>query len=196
VTPEQPALGVAIVAIALVAGYAVGSIPLARLLARAAGVDPLLAGDGNPGAANVWHLAGPGWGMLALSGDLAKGVVPVSLAIVTWSWNLGWFAALGAVAGASWPLLGRLPGGRGVAVFSGAAFALAPPAGTVSVLLTLAVVGAGRLVRRNLRVAAIAAGVGSYPVLFLAAQQDVVRLCALLVLYLVALVRYLSTARR
>lgn len=182
--------------LALVIGYGIGSIPLARWIARAAGHDPVVEGERNPGSANVWKIAGPGWGMLALTGDLAKGVIPVALGSVTWSWSIGWAAGLGALIGASWPGPGRLPGGRGVAVLSGAAFALAPPAGLVSVALTLLIVAGGRLLGGNTRVAAISVGIASYPALFLAFHQDVARLSALLVLYLVAAARYLATRHR
>jgi len=193
---ESLAIDAVATAIALLAGYLVGSIPLSRLIARAAGHDPLLEGERNPGAANVWKLAGPGWGLLALAGDLAKGVVPVAVGIVSWSWSIGWVAGLGALLGASWPALGRLPGGRGVAVFAGVAFTLAPPAGVVSVALTVLVVGVARLLGRNGRVAGIAIGIASFPPLFLAVQQDVARLCALLVLYLVAALRFATTRTR
>ena len=183
------------VAIALLAGYLVGSLPVARRIAILAGHDPVAEGERNPGSANVWKLAGPGWGLLALTGDLAKGVIPVAIGIVTWSWSVGWAAGVGALLGASWPALGRLPGGRGVAVLSGVSFTLAPPAGIVSVTLTLLVVLVGRLVGRNARVVAIAVGIASFPVLFLAVQQDVARLAALLVLYLLAVLRYVTTRR-
>jgi acyl phosphate:glycerol-3-phosphate acyltransferase len=189
-------LDLVLTVVALLGGYLVGSLPSAAWIGRTAGVDPLRDGERNPGAANIWKLAGPGWGFLALTADLAKGVIPVAVGIVTWSWSIGWVAGLGALLGACWPALGRRPGGRGVATFSGVAFALAPPAGTVSVLLTLLVVGIGRLVRRNTRVVAVAVGIGSFPPLFLAVQQDIARLCAVLVLYLVTLARFLTTRDR
>jgi glycerol-3-phosphate acyltransferase PlsY len=180
-------------------GYAVGSLPLSGWIARSAGADVDRDGERDPGFASVWRLAGPGWGLLALTADLSKGVLPVALATVTWSWGAGWAAGLGALAGACWPALGRVPGGRGtavLAVFAGAAFLLAPPAGVISVLLAVAVLGTARLAGRNGRVAAIAAGMGLYPLLFFAAYRDPLRLAALLSLYLVAALRYATTPRR
>jgi glycerol-3-phosphate acyltransferase PlsY len=184
-----------ITGIALLAGYLVGSVPVSALVGRAAGVDVVHEGEANPGSANVWRLAGPGWGFLALTGDLAKGVLPVAIGTVTVSWSIGWVAGLGALVGASWPLVGRLRGGRGVAVFAGIAFALSPAAGMLGVLLTLAVLGVARALGRNGRVTAIAAGVGTYPLLFLADQADLLRLAALMTLYLVALLRFVTTRR-
>jgi acyl phosphate:glycerol-3-phosphate acyltransferase len=177
------------------AGYAIGSLPASAWIARAAGVDVRRDEDLNPGSADVWKLAGHGWGLLAFTADLSKGVLPVALATVTWSWGAGWAAGLGALAGACWPAFGRIPGGRGVAVFAGAAFALAPPAGVIGVLLALAVAGVARLVGRSGRTVAIAVGAVTFPLLFYAAYRDPLRLAALMSLYLVAVLRYLTTRR-
>jgi glycerol-3-phosphate acyltransferase PlsY len=187
------------VVLAAAAGYLVGSIPVTGWIARSAGVDAHGDRERNQDWAGVWRLAGSGWGLLALMGDLSKGVLPVAIATVTWSWGAGWAAGLGALTGACWPAFGRVPGGRVVAVLAvlaGAGFALAPPAGIIGVLLTLAVAGVARLFGRNWRVAAIAVGVGTYPLLFLAAYPDPTRLAALMSLYLVAAIRYVTTRRR
>jgi len=189
-------LDVLLVVIPLVFGYLVGSIPVSPLVGRVAGVDVANGGERNPGSANVWKLAGPGWGLLALSGDLAKGALPVAIATVTWSWNAGWLAGLGATIGAAWPLIGRRQGGRGVATFAGAAGAMAPPAGLVGFALAALVALSARLLGRNGRVLAIAVAVGTYPVLFMAVHGDVRRLYALLLLYTVTMVRYLATRKR
>lgn len=179
--------------IALVAGYLVGSIPVATLVGRRAGVNPTRDGEGLPEAADVWTLAGPGWGLLALTGDLARGILPVAVGIVTWSWATGWFAGLGALLGACWPAFGRLRGGRGIATLAGVAFALAPAAGTVSALLALAVAGVARVLGRDGRGAAIAAGIVGFPFLLLADQADPARLAGVTVLYLVAATRFATT---
>ena len=190
-------------AICVAAGYAVGSLPVSVWIARAAGADLGRDGGSHLDPAGVWSLAGPGWGLLALTAELSKGMLPVALATVTWSWGAGWVAGLGALLGACWPALGRFPGGRTragrgtttFALFAGVAFALAPPAGIICVLLALAVMGAARLVGRNGRVAAIAVGVGTYPLLFFAAYRDPLRLAALTTLYLVAGLRCVTTRR-
>jgi glycerol-3-phosphate acyltransferase PlsY len=183
------------IAIAIGLGYLAGSIPVSAWVGRRAGVDVIQDGEANPGSANVWKLAGPGWGMLALAGDLATGVLPVAIGIATWSWWAGWAAGLGALIGASWPLFGRLKGGRGVAVFAGVAITLSPPAGLLAVLLTLAVLGTARLLGRNGRVAAITVGVGAFPLLFWAAEPALPRLAAVMTLYLVAALRFATTRR-
>jgi glycerol-3-phosphate acyltransferase PlsY len=116
--------------------------------------------------------------------------------MVTLGWWTGWAAGVGALAGAAWPALGRLAGGRGVAAFSGVAVALSPLSGTLGVLVTVAVVLLSRAVGRNGRASGIAAGIAVYPVLFLGEQGDLLRLAGLGVLYLVAVVRFFTTARR
>ena len=134
--------------------------------------------------------------MLALTGDLAKGVVPVAAGIVTWSWGVGWVAGLGALLGACWPAFGRAPGGRGVIVLGGVAFTLAPLAGVASLLLAGLVLGVGTVFGRNARRPAIATAIGSFPFVFLLVQQDLARLGALLALYLVAGLRHVTTRDR
>ena len=161
-----------VLVIAAAAGYAVGSLPVSAWVARA---------------------GGPGWGLLALTVDLSKGVLPVALATVTWSWAAGWAAGLGVLGGACWPALGRIPRGRWGTVFAGVAFALAPPAGIVAILLALLVAGVVRMLGRNWRFAAIGVGAGTYPLLFFAAYPDPARLALLMCLYLVALVRLVAT---
>lgn len=177
----------------LAAGYGVGSIPVTAWIARAAGVNPHLDGERNTGPAGVWTVAGPGWGLLAFSAELSKGLLPVALATVTWSWGAGWAAGLGALLGDCWPAIGRLPGGRGVGVLPGVAFALAPPAGVIGVLLALTAAGAARLLGRDGRVLAIAVCIGTYSLAFYAAYQDPLRVAALMALYVVAGIRLVST---
>ena len=172
-----------VAALALVGGYLAGSVPLSTMIGRAAGDDVTRVGErgASPGSADVWRLAGPGWGLLALAGDLAKGLLPVAIGIVTWSWWAGW------------PLFGRLPGGRGVVLLAGVAIALSPTAGMVAVLLAALALGVARLMGRTGRVAAIATGFGVYPLLFLLDQGDLTRLAGVGALYLVAVLRTATT---
>ena len=172
---------VVLVTIALVGGYLVGSIPTGRLGGRD---------------------AGPGWAFLALTAAVATGVVPVAVGIVTWSWGIGWVAGLGAVLGACWPGLGRTGGDArdttttGLATLGGAAFALAPLAGAISLVLALVALAVGRVAKRDARGLAGVVGFGTFPALFLAQHHDLGRLGALLVLYLVVLVRSVTARDR
>jgi glycerol-3-phosphate acyltransferase PlsY len=192
---DAPLIDLLRTAAALLAGYLVGSLPLALWIGRAAGVDATRDGEANPGAANVWKLAGPGPGLLALSGDLAKGVVPVAVGVVTFGWWTGWVAAVGAVAGACWPAFGRWPGGRGVSTLAGACVPLAPVSGAIGFALAAAVAVVGRLAGRNARVAAIVAGFGSFAVLVVVELADAARLAGLGLLFLGVALRYAATRR-
>ena len=177
------------------AGLAAGRARIARLAGVDLAVVDTAAADvrgGGPGT--VWRLAGPGWGFLALTADLAKGVVPVAIGVVTFSWAIGWVAGLGAVLGAGWPAFGRAAGDRGLGTFGGAAFTLAPPVGMLSVLLGLGVLAVGRVAGRDARTPAIATGLATFPVLFLLTEADLARLAAIVVLTVVAIVR-LATLR-
>ena len=191
-----PVAGVLVGALALLVGYLVGSVPAAARIGRLAGIEPAAGGVpwGRPAA--VWRSAGPGWGFLALTADLAKGVVPVAIGVVTFSWAVGWAAGVGAVLGAGWPAFGGGQGDRRLATFAGAAFALAPPAGMLSGILGLAVLGVGRLAGRDARAAAIATGIASYLVLTLLLAPDLTRPAALVALTLVAVVRLVTIRGR
>lgn len=188
--------GDAIVAVvALIVGYLVGSVPVSAFVGQAAGVDPGTTGEPGADARAVWRRAGPGAGLLALAGDLAKGVIPVALGLVTWSWGIGWVAGLGALLGACWPLFGRLPGGLGLATLAGVVVALAPPVGLVAVLLAIVALAIARLLGRDGLVAAIVTGFASSAVLLLASQAVPAQSAAVAALFLVVALRRVTTRR-
>ena len=191
-TSAAPVAVVLLGALALLAGYLVGSLPASTRIGRLAGADLAAAGVPGGGPTAVWRLAGPGWGFLALTAELAKGVVPVAVGVVTFSWTIGWIAGLGAVLGAGWPSFGRGAGSPGLATFAGAAFTLEPAAGLLGGLVVLAVLAIGRLAGGDARLAAIATGIGWYLVLVLLVEPDVARPAALLVLSLVAITRLVT----
>jgi glycerol-3-phosphate acyltransferase PlsY len=102
--------------------FVVGSLPVAVVLAKVfAHRDPRGVGDGNPGAANAWRVAGPVVGMLAVILEGMKGLVPVALAY--WGWHVTGWAIVPIMAA---PLLGSMyspflrgRGGKGIAVTFG-----------------------------------------------------------------------------
>ena len=195
VAPE-PLFDLLRTAAALLLGYLAGSLPVSAWVGRAAGVDVRRDGEADPGPAGVWTLAGPGWGLLALTGDLAKGIVPVAVAIVTFGWWTGWATAVGVLAGAGWPAFGRRPGGHGVATLAGACVALAPLAGVAGLAVAALVAMAGRVAGRDARVVAIGAGFGSFLALAVVELADAARLAGLLLLVLVVLGRFVTTRSR
>jgi glycerol-3-phosphate acyltransferase PlsY len=166
---------------------------VASRIGQAAGADAGRGSTASPGPANVWRLAGPGWGLLALTGALAKGLLPVAIGLVTWSWWAGWAAGLGALLGTGWPLFGRLPGGSGLVPLAGVAIALSPVAGLGALFLAAIAQGVVRLMGSSGRTVAIAIGFGAYPPLFLLGQADPVRLAGIGAMYLVTAVRAART---
>jgi len=140
------------VAASLVLGYVLGSLPLSALVGRAAGMPPDPAGQDQAGVAAVGRSSGRGWGFLALVADLARGVLPVTLAAATFSWSAGVAAGFGAVAGALWPALGRIRVGRAPGVLpsvgAGALVALAPVVAVAAGAIALAALGVRRRLRR------------------------------------------------
>jgi glycerol-3-phosphate acyltransferase PlsY len=114
--------------------YLLGSIPFGYLLIKSSeGEDIRSFGSGNIGFTNVFRKSR--WaGILTLLLDLGKGYLAVILA----GWmggSLGWqaVAAFAAVVGHVFTVWLRFKGGKGVAAFYGAFFAVSP----VAMLTTL-----------------------------------------------------------
>lgn len=183
-------------ALALLAlGWACGSFPAAIVVGRAVGIDVLHDGEGNPGSANVWHLAGPVAGLAVLLLDLARAIVP---GLVGWAAGGYWgavFGALGGVIGSVRPLIPGLRGGRGVGTAAGAGFVIEPVAGAVGFV---AAVVAFAIVRR----APVATAVGfiAYPVAWIVlgvrSVETLIPMAGAGLIALVALARWATTRRR
>ncbi len=108
-------------------GYLLGSIPSGLAAGKLRGVDLRERGSGRTGATNVLRTLGFRIAAVVLLADLAKGGIAVALAsLVTDPPAAQVGAALGAVVGHSWPLFGRLPGGRGVTPGMGALLVMVP----------------------------------------------------------------------
>ena len=130
-------------------GYLFGSLPFAVWVTRLVrGVDVRDAGSGHASTTNTIRQAGFGWGALVLVLDIAKGFVPVWLALTTVKQDVllpyivPLTAAL-AVAGHCWPVFAQFRGGMGLATAGGALLAIHPLAFLLSlgilILLTLTI---------------------------------------------------------
>jgi acyl phosphate:glycerol-3-phosphate acyltransferase len=114
---------------ALLAAYAIGSIPFALLLARSWGADLRRTGSGNLGAANVLRASGITAGVLVALLDIAKGACSVLLAQrLTDNPSAPAAAGLAAIVGHIYPAWLRFRGGKGVATACGAFSILTPVA--------------------------------------------------------------------
>lgn len=101
---------------AAVGCYLIGSVPFSYLIARVKRIDIREHGSGNVGATNVTRVVGVGYGVLALVGDVGKGVAAAWLTSV-----LGvplWLSGL-AVVGHNWSIWLKFTGGKGVATTIG-----------------------------------------------------------------------------
>ena len=129
-------------------GYLLGSLPFAIWVTRfAKGVDVRDAGSGHATTTNTIRQAGFGWGALVLALDIAKGFLPVWLALTLEQDAILLYivpvtAGL-AVAGHCWPVFAQFRGGMGLATAGGALLAINPLAFVISLgillLLTLTI---------------------------------------------------------
>lgn len=108
--------------------------------------DPRDTGSNNPGATNVLRYGGKKAAIIALSGDIFKGFLPVILAQQL-SLDVVWICAiaLAAFLGHLYPLYFSFKGGKGVATALGILLAICPWAGLGTLLTWLLIFGLTRL---------------------------------------------------
>jgi len=119
--------------------YIIGSIPWSALVAKCftgRSVNLTIEGTKNVGAANVWYLAGPVAGCIAVLGDVFKGVLSVLIGrwvgLPGFLWPIcGWMAVLGH----TWSIFLHLKGGRGASATVGAFVVLMPLEAMISGLM-------------------------------------------------------------
>lgn len=90
----------------IIFAYLTGSLSAAIIVCKGLGLsDPRQSGSNNPGATNVLRLHGKLPGILALAGDLIKGVIPVLIARYAGSpdWVIA-YCGLGAFLGHLFPV--------------------------------------------------------------------------------------------
>ncbi len=125
--------------------YVLGSMPVAGVVAGTAGHDPTREGSGNPGASNVFRVAGVKAGVVVLLGDVLKGLGPSLVGLAVDGRPLGLAAGLAAMVGHIAPL-GRLRrGGKGVATLGGTTLALYPLGAAALIVLWLLIVSKAKV---------------------------------------------------
>ena len=176
---------------AIAAGYLLGSIPFAYIVARLrAGIDIRTVDIGNVGTGSVIRAVGLKEGLLTLVADVGKGCAAIILAQQL-GVGLYWVLAAGAVAvvGHVFPVYIGFRGGQGVATAMGVFGVLAVDA----MVLTLMVMGVMLLlnVRRGVsrRLFLITAcGAPFLPVFVYATEDSIV-----LTVYAVAVVAFIAS---
>lgn len=132
------------VLITVLAGYALGSLPIALWVGRAHGVDLLRTGDGNPGAWNAYEQLGARRAAPVFALDALKALLAGLIGHALGDWWLAWAGVAAAMIGHAFPIFARLRGGKAVMSFAGGAFALEPLAASLCLAATLALRAAGR----------------------------------------------------
>lgn len=131
--------------IALVVGYALGSIPFGVILTRLAGAGDLRQiGSGNIGATNVLRTGRKGLAAATLLLDLAKGWAAVAIVAALFPGE-EILAATGAFLGHCYPVWLQFKGGKGVATLMGIALALGWPIGLVYAVVWLGLLALVRI---------------------------------------------------
>ncbi len=139
--------------VALAAGYLLGALPTAYLVARAKGVDVFAVGSGSMGAMNATRSLGLAAGLLVLAVDVGKGALAtylgslfVDLAGVPggpFSFDVllpPLLAGMGAVTGHCFSAYVGFRGGQGLATALGAALPLYPYPALYTLVLIVALV--------------------------------------------------------
>ncbi|MCW5873535.1 MAG: glycerol-3-phosphate acyltransferase [Anaerolineales bacterium] len=140
--------------LAILAGYLLGSIPFAHLIAsKVGGVRLAAVGSGNVGTRNLTRELGLGWGLLGGVLDFSKGLAAMALGHSLAGSSALWFlAGTAAVVGHNWPVWLRFRGGKGLATSLGAAawVALWP-----ELLITVAIGWVAMRITRNISLTAV-----------------------------------------
>lgn len=125
--------------------YALGAFPTAGIVGRLVGRDPNREGSGNPGASNMYRLAGKRAGAAVLVIDVCKGALPTAVGLSVGGRSLGVACGLAAMAGHVLPADRRFRGGKGVATLGGACLVLYPVVSLCLLAVWAAVMRASRI---------------------------------------------------
>ncbi len=126
-TIDYAALGPTNVAMVLLLGYLLGSIPFGLLLTKMAGLGDLRAiGSGNIGATNVLRTGNKKLAAATLLLDALKATAAALIAQAIFGHNAGLLAGFAAFIGHLFPVWLGFKGGKGVATYIGTLLGVAP----------------------------------------------------------------------
>jgi len=130
----------ALLPIALILGYLLGSIPFGLVLTRLAGTQDLRSiGSGSIGTTNVLRTGRKDLAAATLIGDMLKGTIAVIISGYFGGPDAAMLAALGAFLGHLFPVWLKFRGGKGVAVYIGVLLGLSSPAALLFCLIWIAI---------------------------------------------------------
>ena len=135
------------------AAYLLGSLPSGYLIGRWVGnIDVRSVGSRNIGATNIARSLGLKWGLLVLIVDMAKGALPVMVALYVWpgvperTLLRVTIVAIAAFFGHLCSPFLQFRGGKGVATAFGISLVLLPKAALVALLIFVVVTWSWRYV--------------------------------------------------
>jgi glycerol-3-phosphate acyltransferase PlsY len=129
----------ALLPVAFLIGYLLGSIPFGLVLTKFAGTTDIRSiGSGSIGATNVLRTGHKGLAAATLLFDALKGTAAVVISGYLGGPNAAMLAGLGAFLGHLFPVWLKFRGGKGVAVYIGILLGLFWPAAIVFCLIWLA----------------------------------------------------------
>ena len=135
----------ALLPVAFVLGYLLGSIPFGLILTRFAGTADIRSiGSGNIGATNVLRTGHKGLAAATLLCDMLKGTLAVITAGTFGGPNAAMLAATAAFLGHLFPVWLNFKGGKGVAVYIGVLLGLFWPAALMFCVIWLATAALSR----------------------------------------------------
>lgn len=171
--------------------YLLGSFPTAALVARVTGHDILREGSGNPGASNVYRIAGWKAGFIAFAGDFAKGAISSAVGLVLDGHRGAYVLGFAAVVGHVLPVMFRFRGGRGASTGGGVLAVIFP-------LIALGLAVLWFIIARIVHKASVASIVGAiaFPVLVVVTGNSWGDIFITSALALVVLARHMSNVRR
>lgn len=110
----------------ILACFAIGAIPFAKVAMWGTGIDITKVGSKNPGFNNVLRVSTRPRAAIALIGDITKGFIAVLLLSRGVPDTVAWMMGVAAVAGHCWSPFCGWNGGKGVATTVGVLLALSP----------------------------------------------------------------------
>ena len=149
--------------IAIIGGYALGSVPFGLVLVRLAGLGDIRAiGSGNIGATNVLRTGRKGLAVATLLLDGGKGAIAVLLARFLLDEAVVPLAGMAAILGHNFPIWLGFKGGKGVATTFGTLMAASWPVGVACCVTWLIVAALFRISSLSALVGLAAAPVFAY----------------------------------
>jgi len=110
----------------ILACFAIGAIPFAKVAMWGTGIDITKVGSKNPGFNNVLRVSTKPRAAIALIGDISKGLIAVFFLSRGVPTEIAWIMGIAAVMGHCWSPFCAWNGGKGVATTVGVLLVLSP----------------------------------------------------------------------